>query len=472
MRIDGGSYGECTGRQAREWARGAFGQCEVPDARLVKRCVRVASDWARWPGMPLGRASGDRGGAKAGYRFIENPDVRPEELEDSVCRDGARACRGEPVICIAQDTTWLSYGQRAPIEGLGPVTTSGAQGLLVHSSLAVRPDGLPLGLVDQQVWTREPGKKLSRKKRRIEDKESRKWLDGLRQSTDRLRGSGDDGASLVFVLDREADIYEVFALAKELKVGVVVRSSRDRRIREEEGHLDAMLRSQGCSGSYTLSVPRKKGHRPARTATMEVRYAQVTLKQGAESDGDGEPLELYGVLTSEVDPPEGLKAVEWRLVTTEPVESYEDAVRVVWLYSLRWRVEEFHLVLKSGCRMESHQFESADRIHKALAILSGVAVVLLRLTYLGRVRGDSQCTEVLSELEARVLAEVAATELGERVTGLPTLGQALQWIGRLGGHPGRSRDGPPGVRTVWRGWQAFQLILAGAKAALSLKACQ
>ena len=471
MRVNGCQYSDVGSSMAWRWAHGAFSESELPDRRLVRRAMRVASDWAVLPGMALGRASGDQAGSKAGYRLLANRDVTSEALAGGVFDEATRRCVDEGTVFVAQDTTTLSYGHRGPIEGLGPVTTSGAQGLLVHSSLAVLPSGVPVGLLDQRVWTRCKGKVEDRKQRPIEEKESRKWLDGIHGSVARFLEAGGEASSLVFLFDREGDIQEVFETALETGVDVIVRSSQVRSVAEGDGLLDGALRSQAPCGAYTISVPRQKGGRPSRLATLTVRHARLTLHRTRKRAGDPEPLVIYGVLVTEEDPPAGEDGLEWRLLTTRAVKSYDDAVGVAWAYSLRWRVEEFHLVLKSGCRMEAQQYESAETLAKALAVLSGVATLILRLTYLARTQPDAPATLVLDAFAVGVLQAVAESRLRERANGPPTLGQVVRWIGRLGGHSGRNSDGPPGVRSLWRGWRDLELILMGARAAVSMRRC-
>jgi len=441
-------------RTSERWARRVLGRVRLPDVRLVRRGIEVLAAWARSPGASLAKACGTKAQAKAAYNFIANENVTAHALQDAVYSDGAEQCVGHRRVLIAQDTTSLEYGHREDIQGLGPVTTRGAQGLLIHTSLAVSEDGAPLALLDQQIWTRPEAAKEPRKQRSIEDKESAKWLRGMRDTAARLP----EDTHPIFIFDREGDIHEVFAEAHTLGVGLVVRAAWNRRIQEPERHLFEAVRAAPVARTYSLTVPRRSGYQPSRETTMELRYTAVTLNPRKDKHPNRKPLSLHIVLVTERTPPEGQEPLEWCLVTTEPLPDAEAALAVARTYSHRWRVEEFHLVLKSGCRIEAHQFDSGERIEKVVVLLSAVALFILRLTYLARVEPDAPAHRILDQRSEEVLRAWANATQSQRFTGPLTIGQAVALLGRMGGHMGRKCDGPVGVRTLWRGWHDFQTM--------------
>jgi len=436
------------------WSRRVLGRAELGDVRLVRRGIAVLAAWARNPGVSLAEACGTRAQAKAAYSFVANPSVTVQALKEAVYSDGAEQCAQHGRVFVAQDTTSLEYGHREEIEGLGPVTTSGAQGLLIHSSLAVSEDGAPIALLDQQIWTRPQETPETSSPRSIEDKESAKWLRGMQAAAARLP----ENTHPIFIFDREGDIHEVFAKSHQLGVGLIVRAAWNRRIQEPERNLFTAARAAPVAMTYSLTVPRRSGYQPRRETTMELRYTKVTLNPRKSKHPTREPLGLNVVLATERTPEEGGKLLEWCLVTTEPVADAEAALAVVRAYSYRWRVEEFHLVLKSGCRIEAHQFDSGERIEKIVVLLSAVALLILSLTYLARVEPDAPATRVLDQRSEEVLRAWANATQSKRFTGPLTLGQAVALLGRMGGHMGRKCDGPVGVRTLWRGWHDFQTM--------------
>jgi hypothetical protein len=211
-------------------------------------------------------------------------------------------------------------------------------------------------------------------------------------------------------------------------------------------------------GRRTIQVPRKQGERK-RKATVEYRACVVTLDPPGAGHPNRKPLEVNVVAVTEPNPPEGVKPLQWILVTTEPIDTLEDVIEVVRLYTLRWRIEEYHLILKSGCRIEKVQFETADRIMKVLSLLAAAALRILQLTYRARVEPDVPCAEVLTEDEWRALVTRIQGRPPPKRARPPTLKQAVLWIGRLGGHLGRKSDGMPGVRTMWSGWRDLQILV-------------
>jgi hypothetical protein len=220
-------------------------------------------------------------------------------------------------------------------------------------------------------------------------------------------------------------------------------------------------------GRRTIQVPRKHGERN-RKARVEYRACTVTLDPPSRRAENGHRLQVNVVAVAEADPPEGVsKPLQWILVTTLAIDTLEEVLEVVRIYTLRWRIEEYHLILKSGCNAEKLQFETAKRLMKMLAILAAIALRLLELTHRARIEPGLPCTQVLSEEEWRALVTAIHAKPPSKKARPPTLKQAFLWIGKLGGHVGRKSDGMPGVRTMWRGWQDLQLLTVMYKACAS-----
>lgn len=260
-------------------------------------------------------------------------------------------------------------------------------------------------------------------------------------------------------MDREGDIFEVFEKAYELGHGVVVRAAWDRSVVGEEKHLWEAMRSRPVGGDYTIAVSAKP-KQAARTARVEIRWGRVTLKPPQPRSKKKTPIAVYAVWVREPTPPDGAKPVEWMLLTTEPVDDFEDAMKIVWIYRCRWRVEELFLILKSGCRIEKGQFESRETIEKVLALYLLTALRILTLRYLAETQPDSSADQVLNEVEQNSLRIYVRQHFGHEIGHAMTVGEVQCWIGRIGGHLGRKRDGRPGVRTLWRGWRDFELLVS------------
>jgi hypothetical protein len=340
---------------------------------------------------------------------------------------------------------------RSTIEGLGILDHKYCRGFLAHSSLAATPDRVPLGLLAQQVWVRDgPSSTPANRYAPIEDKESYKWLQALDDSTACLP----ENVHALVVSDRESDIYEYFVHPRRSNVDLLVRVCQDRRVEEPAQRLWATVSSGPMRGSVQIEVGRRPNHSP-RQAHCQLYYQQVTVrppKNRPASLPKLAPVVLWAVLVKELHPPEGVEPLEWLLLATYPIASFEQAVQALEYYGCRWVIERYHFVLKSGCAIEKRQLEHSERLIRFLAIANVVAWRLLWQTYLARVDGDLPCTTVLSDGEWRALYCFIHKTTTTPVEA-PTLEQATRWLAQLGGFLGRTRDGSPGVKTLWRGWR-------------------
>jgi hypothetical protein len=314
--------------------------------------------------------------------------------------------------------------------------------------------------MDQQILYRDAedfGKKHRRRQRPIEEKESRKWLEGLR-ATAQMQARCPQ-SRLVSVGDREADVYDLLVLSDELKQDVLVRAAWNRRVEHEESYLWDHLENQPLAGTLEITVPRR-GHAPVRTATCAVRSAQIRLKPPCHRAKEHLPvISVYGVLVQEEAPPRGVEGIEWLLLSTVPVLSFEDACERVQWYTCRWVIEIYHKVLKSGCKIEERQFETAARLERYLAIDSVVAWRVLGLTMQSRETPQMSCEAFLEPDEWQALTCYVNQTLTPP-TQPPTLKQAAVWIAQLGGFLNRKGDGNPGLTVMWRGFQRLYDIVA------------
>jgi hypothetical protein len=265
-------------------------------------------------------------------------------------------------------------------------------------------------------------------------------------------------------MDREGDIHEVFAKVLELRHGAIIRRYRNRAVDEWPLDADQLIRTVPALTRLKLKLPAGHG-RKERTAVVELRSKAMTLDPNNHVERQRRPLRLTMVEVREVSPPpDGEEAIHWLLWTNEPAQTKKQILAVVRAYALRWRIEDFHLVWKQGCRVEQLQLETRARLEKALVLYAGVAVRILHLRDLARREPNAPCTEVLTADEWQALYTHVQGTAPTAATPLPTIEQVTKWIGRLGGHLGRKRDGMPGVRTLWRGWRDLTILVAGYRA--------
>jgi hypothetical protein len=305
----------------------------------------------------------------------------------------------------------------------------------------------------QHVWAREPdtvGKRATRKRRPITEKESQKWLTSVEAVI--AAQAQCPHTHFVCVGDREADVYDLFLQERPSGVDLLVRASWNRRVDHPERYLWDKVAAPPAVATLTVRVPRREAQ-PARQATVTVRWSLVLLCPPTHRRAEKLPtLALWAVLAREDHPPAGVEPIEWLLLTTCAVHTTEDAVARVDWYACRWGIEVWHKVLKSGCRLEARQLETADRLRRCLAVYSVIAWRILYATLLSRAMPEAPCTMLLEPEEWQALYCTIHLTATPPATP-PPLRQAVHWLGRLGGFLARRGDGEPGVTVLWKGFQ-------------------
>ncbi len=444
-----------------DWAEEEFGRCRL-SGRLTQRLMSLARDfWAR-PMANLPEACESATKTQAAYRFLANDDVLFETLLQPhyAATEGRISELGEgSVVLVPQDTTSVNYSHLS-IAGLGPIgtTAEGAQGLHLHSSLAMTVQGVPLGFVDAQCWARDPaqfGTKAQRHALAIEQKESYRWIKSY-QAVAAVQKRNPQLA-LVSMGDREADIYELFAQAALDPAGpkLLIRAKHDRQVQGEQARLFEALQGQPISGYQLVKLPRQ-GNRPAREAKLAIRFAALTLCP-PQDKAHLSALKIWTVLAKEEGAPEGAEPIEWRLLTTLAVESFEQACEKVAWYTQRWGIEVFHRTLKSGCRIEDRQLGHGDRLEACLAIDMVVAWRIYHMVKLGREVPELPCDVYFDEAEWKALVAYS-TKNPVPPEQAPSLREAIRMVAKIGGFLGRKGDGEPGTQTLWRGLQYLDLM--------------
>jgi hypothetical protein len=420
------------------------------DVRLNKRLARLVEDLAAQPTASVPQACQTKAATKAAYRFWDSSRVTPKAIRKAHFKKTVERMKGHQIILAIQDTTTFDFTHHPQTKNLGPVDHPAHRGLKVHSTLAATTESVPLGLIHQEVWARDPetvGKRHRRRQREIQDKESQRWLNALKESEEIVPKD----IQLVTIADREADIYDLFALPRRPNSHLLIRAAHNRRVNDEARYLWDAIRQSPVRGELLIQLGRRD-NRPLRQARLTIRYKTLEIypPHNHPNRASLQPVAVQVILAEEENPPDGETPVSWLLITTLPVTSFQEAVQCIEWYSYRWLIERYHFVLKSGCQVEKLQLEEAERIHRALATYCIVAWRLLWLTYEARRNPDAPCDTVLEVHEWQSLyCTIHKTPVPPPTP--PTLHKAVHWIAQLGGFLGRKRDGDPGVKTIWRG---------------------
>lgn len=434
------------------WAENEFGEAALGDVRRTARLVQLASILGAQPSASLPDATDDPAHLKAAYRFFDNDYVRAEAMLESHVQSTFRRMQAVPLVLAVQDTTYLDWTDHPATTGLGPLAAPSHQGLLAHTTLALTPERVPLGLLAQQVWAREQELRRNQdhKHRPISDKESQKWLTSLEALS--AARTVCPNTHFISVGDREADVYDLFLVDRPAGVDLLVRAAQDRKVEQEETYLWAALASTPVAATLTIYLG-KRGQQPPRQASLTVRWKQVTLRPPTSRTKEKLPsITVWAVWACEASPPAGVEAVEWLLLTSVPLTSTDDALACLEWYAARWGIEVWHKVLKSGCRIEDKQLESAERLKRCLTLYSVIAWRIVYATMLARAVPDVCCSVLLDAEEWQGLyCRIHRVSLAPAKP--PTLRQAVRWIAQLGGFLGRKGDGEPGVSVLWKGFQ-------------------
>jgi hypothetical protein len=435
-----------------DWAENELGLVQLGDKRLTSRLVSLARGLARAPEAPLPQALPQWADLKGAYRFFDNARVVPEHILAGHIDATWSRTREVPIVLAVQDTTYLDWTHHHATQGLGNLGSRWGRGVVCHSTLAVTPERLPLGLLAQRNWVRDEetyGALPSRLKRAIQDKESIKWLESVEALA--VARNAAPHTTFISVGDREADVYDLFAMQRAAGVELLVRAAWDRALVAEHAYLWETVGAAPILGRAEITVPRRPGA-AARSCTLLLRSIPVHIKPPRKRSKRLPAIALWAILATEEAPLPEQAPIEWMLLSTMPTLSAEQAMERVHWYTCRWTIEVWHRVLKTGCRIESRQLETVERLAVALTLYSIIAWRILYATMLARTDPDLPCTILLSTEEWQALychSQRVATPIATP----PSLADAVLWIAKLGGFLARKGDGPPGPHVLWRGFQ-------------------
>jgi transposase Tn5 family protein/transposase-like protein len=428
-----------------------FPGLDFGDIRRNDRFVSIINNVSQNPGDSIPRHSGGWYDTKATYSFFKNEDVTLVSLQKAIMSFGSVQVSDLNKILIAHDMSNISYND-LKANGLGYLDNKNGHGILCYSGIAVSEDGIPLSLIYQRTWTRpdeQLGKASKRKKIPFEQKESYEWYKGMQEVNKHL------GTTIekVHIADRGADIYELFFMAFETNTDLLIRSTHNRKL-GNGSHLWDSVAEQPMAAIVELQIPDKTGKKRA-AIEVAVRFHQAEiLRPTTSSSNKYESVELTAIeLKQNGDKQEWQEELlHWKLLTTLTVTTLADALQCVKWYCYRWLIERFHYVLKSGTKIEELQLKDADSLQKAIHTYSIAAMRIMQMVYQSRITPDISCEVVLTK-EQWIALYMLIHKNNNIPDKPPTLGQAVAWIGKLGGHLGRKSDGPPGLKTVWLGYQ-------------------
>ncbi len=470
---------------ALQWADDTFGRVHLGDVRRTKRAVAIASALAQQPAASLPAQMPDEASLEGAYRFLQTPDVTYEQLiEPHVQQTRAQAREHEQVLLI-QDTTEVDYQQHPTTRGLGPIGNGTHHGYLLQSVLAVVPHSREvLGLMHQEPFLRQPAPKGETKRQRAQrERESQVW-----ERSVQAIGTPPEGVQWIHVGDRYSDMFSFLWLCRQQQCDFVVRAAQDRSVdllveqadakvaprshhRPPAGQLEAakaqhlfeVVRSWSAVGEQEVHLEATKQTK-ARVVQVKISFGCLRLLPPEHQQASqGRPLVVWVVRVWEPEPPEGVEALEWMLLTSIPTVTLLQAWQRVDCYRARWIVEDYHQCLKTGCSIEERQLQSYEALRRLLGFLAPLAVRLLQVRAAAREAPERLASEFLPTDLVQVVAV-----LGRRDATTLTAQQCWYTIARCGGYLRRRSSGPPGWKTLWKGWFYVQTLLEGVHLASRL----
>jgi hypothetical protein len=445
-----------------------FGDLDLGDKRRTDCLVESVDVMCRHPGGTLPNKLNRPADLRSFYRLMRRPEATHEALVRSHANytRGCMAALGTGIVLILHDATELDYTDKTTLaEQLSQIGQGTHRGYICHNSLAVRADtGAVLGLTSQILHQRAevpPGETLKQSRER-QNRESRLWVQGAQAS-----GPAPAGMLCVDVSDSLSDTFEYMSYEVTHQRHFVLRYREDRRLETPvAGHdyLAAAVRALPSMGQRQIRVLASPG-RSARKTTVQIAFTPVCLALPRKHHGEyaKTPLALWAVRVWEPNTPAGEEPLEWILLTNVAVDQEADAQQRVDWYERRPIIEEYHKGMKTGCRIESMQFEKIERLEPAIAVLSVVTTTLLQLR--DAARAPDADKRLATEVIGADYVQVLANHYGHRLGTQPTILKFYMHVARLGGHQNRKVDGFPGWITLWRGWARLQPMLDGYHAA-------
>ncbi len=440
--------------------REEFQSAEFGDERLTKRLIQVGDRLGRAPAESIPNACEDWASTKATYRFCDNERVDPNEILDAHKRAQRSRVQDNDELLVVSDTTELVFPRHPSKEGLGDIGNSKTdlEGVKVHSTIGLDPQTHRMtGVIDQQSLIEDQQASTKHdangKNEPLElESEQEKWIRGDRQASDWLA----EEVRPIFIHDRGADAFAFYReVTDDLDAGFVVRANQNRCIQTPsvpDGRLIDWSEDLPEQGRTSIEIEQGNG-REARKAELIVKAGSCKLLPPKNEPTHTDPVEVNVVRIDERG--EQDDPIQWVLLTTESVATFSDSLSVVESYRARWTIEDWHKVLKTGCRIEERRLETWERMEVLLSVYSVIAWKVLELRELAR--GDAYYSPdvLLSETERSIL-ETKFPELTDNGTQAYAIA-----IAKIGGYLDRSSDPPPGWETMWKGLKKLQTWAEG-----------
>jgi Transposase DNA-binding/Transposase DDE domain len=435
------------------------------DARLDQRFQKIVSVSLKEYDSSIPQAFKKNSQIKATYRFLNNSKVNSERILASQFSGSTDSF--ESIVLAVHDTTELDFTGKKSSKQLGSLSFLKRKGILLHNTLLLTEKGIPTSVFDQYFWTRSAdtlGKKKQRKHSPIEQKESARWINGIEKVNKFFL---DKPANMVInICDREGDIYELLQVERPTNCHYLIRSCNNRLVNPKDSQEKKIWDSVGSTplqGSYTLEITdQKTGEKRDATIGIKILHS-VELTPPYRKNSKLKPIEVNIICAKEINPPNDIAAIDWKLLTSLPIENVDKALTLINYYSSRWRIERFHYVLKQGCAVEDLQLEQEHNLKNAISLYSIVACQILAMLYLSRENPKAPISTVGYTSKQyhwlhTYLQKAYNFKFEKELLENATIENFILLVGILGGYQ-RHNKPHPGVKLIWKGLKEFTTIL-------------
>lgn len=425
------------------------------DLRLTARLEKILELFTEEPSSSIPEACKSSAATKATYRFFSNDKIEEKAIRKGMYKATINRMKEKEnaTFLFKSDATNIVFTSHKKLKGIGVLRNQKAKGLNLHTTLVSTEDEVTLGVIGQYCWGRNPeeyGQRALRSKKPIQEKESYRWIESFKASQQALP----DNSKGIFLADRGADIYELFLEPRKENMHILVRALHNRELTNSSERMFEELSNTSSAGILEVLINRS-GERKKRIAKLDVRYKKISIEP-PKNKKNLLPINITLIFAQEIiENGEVQDHISWKLLTTLPINSIEDASYAINTYSKRWLIERYHYVLKQGCQVEELQLEEASRINKAIAVYTIIACRIMYMTYLARSNPEAPCTKIFNENEWRALYCYANKTSREPIAPM-NLHEAIMMLAKIGGFLGRKSDGYPGVKVIWRGMRKLE----------------
>lgn len=449
------------------WINTELKNIDLNDYRLNKRAKKIFVNFNKQPMCSIPASSHSWAETKAAYRFFNNPKVTAEKIlmpHKLATINRVKECKK---VFLLQDTTELDYSSQKCKQDVGPSHYGNEKILFLHPSLLVNEQGTALGIYDDYQWFRQELKRKTKTrqylanellhKKHVSEKESYRWLLGYRHACEISTMCPD--TKVIMIADREGDLYDLYDECEKnrgIKADWLIRAKITKRALLNEDNekdqylLDKKIYNLSPVGIIEFNLPKRNGE-SGRVVQQELRIARLTLHPPTGRRGKlrCSPVQVTVLLAKEINIPENQEPINWWLITSIKPEELQSPSDLIKWYLLRWKIEIFFRILKSGCKVEELQLENSNRLRPCLAMYLIIAWRILFFTTISQTHEEVKCNVILSEEEWKTAwLLIKKQKLPHKI---PTIREMVIIIAKLGGYLARKSDSPPGPKAIWLG---------------------